>query len=207
MRNLLEKQKAMYMEDFLEKYKEELKHKRALYVVVPNLEKDEATKFGIAGTSSGNAFRRLNEYRILYGEKDRQNPCKGVKIYYCGITEYNRLVELTHTQVYKIEKKLKDKFNAETLEGRGVERVTSKPKVIIAEIERLKMRTTRNTNNEDVETNIIKNTRQSTQRYRKDRRGEIDKKIVDISTDEEDNNETNTIVIRRSTRNRNRNNN
>ena len=197
MRNLLENSKPMYMKQFLAKYENELTHKRALYVVAPNLEKNEACKFGIAGSSSGNAYRRLNEYRILYGDKDKNNECKGVLIYYCGVTEYNRLVEITNTQVYKIEKKLKDKFNTETLEGRGVERVKAKPETIIEEIKRLSTRSTRSNNTEDVETNITRHTRQSTQRYRHDKTNEIPKSIVDV--DEKDDE---VRPVRRSTRNK-----
>tara|TARA_B110000046_G_scaffold39369_1_gene43342 strand:+ start:207 stop:470 length:264 start_codon:yes stop_codon:yes gene_type:complete len=69
MRDLLEgNEKGMDLHEFLIKFGGKLRHVRAMYIVEPNLEKGKVIKFGIAGTNTGNAYARLKEYEILYGE-------------------------------------------------------------------------------------------------------------------------------------------
>ena len=127
MRELIHSVEGIKLEVFLLQYGSKLKHTRALYVVSPNMEKKKVYKFGIAGTNTGNASQRLNEYVILYGENDKDNTCKGVKIHYCGTTEYNRHVLPGKSKVFQLELKLKQDLNAEEsiAKGRGSERVLS----------------------------------------------------------------------------------
>ena len=110
MRELIRSEVGIKLEDFLLQYDSKLKHTRALYVLSPNMEKNKVYKFGIAGTNTGNAYQRLNDYLIMYGKNDKDNTCKGVKIHYCGITEYNRLVLPEKSKVFQLELKLKQQL-------------------------------------------------------------------------------------------------
>jgi hypothetical protein len=151
-----------------------------LYVIQANLDLGKITKFGIAGMDSGNPFSRLNEYVLMYGPLDPKNECQGVKVFFIGVTRYNRLVEARNSQVHKIEKKLKDEVKSVREHiGRGLERTTRKPAAIIKRIKQL----TKETGLEDEESNLQNrelvsgNTRASTQVYRDDRRSTIDMPI------------------------------
>lgn len=178
----------MKLEDALAKFGSLLRHTRAFYVLQANLEQGEVFKFGVAGISTGNAYNRINEYRINYGEFDSKNGCKGVMLYYLGITEYNRLVLAEKSQVFQIELKLKQKYNSTTeeraggatnrgegfrAEGRGSERLkTSKVSIesFINEVKKL------NREVEETQEEITKVTRDSSQKYRTDTRSYIDSK-------------------------------
>ena len=186
MRNLVDK--PMKLEDALAKFGSLLKHTRAFYVLMPSLEQGEVFKFGVAGISTGNAYNRINEYRINYGEFDSKNGCKGVMLYYLGITEYNRLVLAERSQVFQIELKLKQKYKSTTeeraggatnrgtgfrAEGRGSERLkTSKVSIesFITEVKKL------NREVEETPEEITRDARDTTQRYRTDTRSYIDSK-------------------------------
>ena len=114
MRNLVDK--PIKLEDALAKFGSLLKHTRAFYVLMPSLEQGEVFKFGVAGISTGNAYNRINEYRINYGEFDSKNGCKGVMLYYLGMTEYNRLVLAEKSNVVKKfqnERALRLRFSAD----------------------------------------------------------------------------------------------
>ena len=63
---------------------------------------------------SGNPFSRLGEYVLMYGKYSPTNACLGVKVYFLGTVEYNRLVEQRNSKVFKLEKKLKDYFKTTT---------------------------------------------------------------------------------------------
>jgi hypothetical protein len=140
LRNLLKDHpEGMRLEDFLAQQAkadtkvEQLRQTRALYVIAPNMEKGQIVKFGIAGTKTGNAINRINEYVIMYGKEDPTNKCVGCKIYFCGITKYNRPTADTpseaekNTYAYKMELKLKRLFAATTAiaAGRGAERINT----------------------------------------------------------------------------------
>jgi hypothetical protein len=167
LRNLLENQKGMELDKFIDKFSDKLKHTRVLYVIQPNMEKGEVAKFGIAGNKTGYALNRLNEYVINYGKRDPDNDCRGCMIYYCGITEYNRQVDETRTQVFRIELKLKRLVKAETatLAGRGNERINT-TKVSIKEL----INTIENMNTDLQEVPLDEasrpQTRKTTQKYR-----------------------------------------
>lgn len=172
MKNLLKGQQPMYLEEFLLKYKDILKHTRALYVVEPNLEKGEIIKFGIAGMSDGNSYRRLKEYVTLYGKKDKENECKGVRIHFCGITDYNRLVWQTQTEIYKVELKLKQVFKSTTdALGRGTERTTASIEDVLKKIKEFSK------NIQDTPARRNTTTRESTQTFRGDSKAFIDTKV------------------------------
>ncbi len=169
MKNLLAGfHKGIDLAQFLDTFGDQLKHKRIFYIVEPNLEKGKVIKFGIGGMNTGNGYSRLKEYEIIYGKKDRKNSCLGVRIWYVGITEYNRLVEETNTQIYKIEKALKKHFKSKTEPYRGTERLANvRPSEVIEKIHSLHKTI------KDVETKITRHTRPSTQRYRTDKRAYI----------------------------------
>lgn len=158
----------MKLEEFIIKYKNELDHKRALYVVQANLDEGNITKFGIAGANSGDAIKRLKEYIAMYGKHETANKCRGVKIFYCGVTEYNRLVESTKSQVHLVEKELKRRLKSSTIEGRGVERTTKPATEVIDEIKKIERKT------KEIHTPVTKNTRTTTQAYRNDTRNAKD---------------------------------
>ena len=191
MRNLITKG-PMRLEDALKEFGPQLRHTRAFYVLQPNLEQGEVFKFGVAGISTGNAYNRVNEYRINYGEFDAKNQCKGVLIYYLGVTEYNRLVLAEKSQVFKIELKLKQDYKSTTeeraegpsnrgtgfrAEGRGAERLKTSAISIQDFLKRVK-ELNREEELEDEEKVIDKVTRDSSQRFRTDTKSYIDSKTT-----------------------------
>jgi hypothetical protein len=109
--------------EFLKKYGHELRGVRAFYIVEPLLEKGANIKFGVAGMDSGNAYERFRSYQIAFGNKAKDNPCKGVIVHYVGITEYNRLVERPKSEVWRLERFLKGEYRTITDPERGEERV------------------------------------------------------------------------------------
>lgn len=172
MKNLLKGQPPMYLEKFISKYEDVLKHTRCLYVVEPNLDKGEIVKFGIAGMSNGNSYARLKEYITLYGEKDEKNECKGVKIHFCGVTDYNRLVWHTQTEIHKVENKLKNIFKSTTdALGRGSERTTASIEDVLQKIKEISRK------EQDIPAKRITTTRQTSQTYRGDTRAFIDTEV------------------------------
>ena len=76
------------------------------------MERSAITKFGIAGELYGNAYKRLRDYQIEYGDATKKNDCKGTWIYYCGITKYNPYVLPANTEVRKTETYLKRLFKS-----------------------------------------------------------------------------------------------
>jgi hypothetical protein len=157
-------------------YKNVLRESRVLYVIQPNLDLGKITKFGIAGMDSGNPFSRLEEYVLMYGPVDPKNHCQGVKVFFIGVTKYNRLVEAKNSQVFKIEKKLKQELKSQHENiGRGLERTTKKPELVIKRIKEL----TKQTGLQDEESNLYdpdlvsSRTRKETQRYRDDKKAYI----------------------------------
>mgnify|MGYP004567755077 CR=1 FL=1 len=112
----------------------------------------------------------------MYPANDKKNKCKGVWIWYCGVTEYNRLVEVERSEVYKMEKKLKAEFGSKTELNRGTERLVGvRPQKVIAFIEKHQVH--------DEETEISRVTRPSTQKYRGDKKAYIDSKTVTTRSD------------------------
>jgi len=181
MKELIRSEVGIKLEDFLLQYGSKLKHTRALYVVSPNMEKNKVYKFGIAGTNTGNAYGRLNEYVILYGENDKKNTCKGVKIHYCGITEYNRLVLPEKSKVFQLELKLKQDLKAEEsiAKGRGSERVLSVKTPITFLLKKIGT-LTKSIEEKPIE--ITRDAREPTKKYRKDTQAFVDKKQTLISS-------------------------
>ena len=181
MKELIRSEVGIKLEDFLLQYGSKLKHTRALYVVSPNMEKNKVYKFGIAGTNTGNAYGRLNEYVILYGENDKKNTCKGVKNHYCGITEYNRLVLPEKSKVFQLELKLKQDLKAEEsiAKGRGSERVLSVKTPITSLLKKIGT-LTKSIEEKPIE--ITRDARETTKKYRKDTQAFVDKKQTLISS-------------------------
>ncbi len=134
MRNLLTGEDAKFGMDlgfFLLKYKQQMVNTRALYIVEPKLEKGKVIKFGIAGEKTGESWKRLRDYQIQYGDEDRINDCKGVWIWYCGITKYDPNTSDANSEVRKTETNLKRVFKSRTEKGRGTERITINPQKLI----------------------------------------------------------------------------
>ena len=121
--------------------------------------------------NTGDAYARLKEYEILYGEYDKKNKCKGVKIWFCGITEYNRLVEAPNTQVQKLENKLKREYKMKGDVLRGTERLTNvSAQALIKRVKEIMITL------KDTATQITREARPSTKRYREDTKAFIDSK-------------------------------
>jgi len=155
--------RPMDLRDFLTRYGGQLSNVRLLYIVEPLLEKGKMVKFGVAGMSSGNAFNRLNDYAITYGDKTKANDCKGVIVHFVGVTEYNRHVQIEKSQVYQLEKYLKQTYKSVTEKGRGSERI---PKAKLQEI----MRTIRAQKFKDVPTVLRETNRETTKRFQSDKK-------------------------------------
>ena len=160
MKNLIPKG-GMKLSEALDKYADELKKTRVLYVIEPNLEKGNVTKYGIAGMVSGKPMSRLREYNITFGKVDPSNKCKGVIIWYLATTKYNRMVEPKNSKVFKIEKALKKEFPP--VKGRGTERTSKTPAQVIAKINRLTH------TEDDKETTVNRVARETTKKYRDDK--------------------------------------
>jgi len=147
---------------FLHHYGAELRGVRAFYIVEPLLEKGQSIKFGIAGVDSGNAYERFKSYMITYGNRSKENECKGVLVHYVGTVKYNRLVEKTNTEVWKLERFFKSKYRTVTDPERGEERV---PKRHLQDI----MRYIRSKRFADVETALLPEQRPTTEKHRTDK--------------------------------------
>ena len=122
MRVLIDK--TMDLKEFLTKYTSSLQNVRAFYIVEPLIEKGKTIKFGIAGMSSGRAHQRFQDYVVTYGDQTKGNDCKGVLVHFVGITDYDRHVLPEKSQVYMMEKHLKDQYRSITEPRRGTERVS-----------------------------------------------------------------------------------
>ncbi len=169
MRVLLDK--TTDLREFLNKHEDRLRNVRAFYIVEPLLEKGKTIKFGVAGMSSGNAYHRFQEYSVTYGDQTKDNDCKGVLVHFVGITEYDRLVQPEKSQVYLLEKHLKQEYRSTTEPGRGTERVS---KTYLPSI----LRTIRSKRFKDVQTPLRDTNRGTTKKYQTDRRAFIDSKTV-----------------------------
>lgn len=116
----------MYLSEFLDNHAGKIANKRVFYILEPLLEDGRTIKFGVAGMQSGHAFHRLNEYNIIYGKQTRTNSCKGVYLHFLGVTEYDRMVQPSNTQIGRLETKLKQVYKSKTEKDRGTERVGKK---------------------------------------------------------------------------------
>ena len=117
---------TMDLGEFLSKYGGELRGVCAFYIVEPLLVKGASKMFGVAGVDNGNAYERFRSYSILYGNRSKDKECKGVLVHYFGIVKYNRLVEKTNTEVWKVERFLKNEYKTVMDPERGEERVPKK---------------------------------------------------------------------------------
>ena len=160
MKTLL--QQTTDLGEFLSKYGAELRGVRAFYIVEPLLEKGASIKFGVAGMDNGNAYERFKSYMITYGNKSKENECKGVLVHYVGVVKYNRLVEKTNSEVWKLERFLKGEYRTVTDPERGEERV---PKKHLPNI----MRYIRSKRFTDVETVLRQGQRPATEKHRTDK--------------------------------------
>jgi len=122
----------MDLAEFLLNFGDKIKDKRCLYVLSARMEKKSVIKFGIARK---NAYQRLKDYENTYGKTTKLNDCQGVHIFYCGITNFNPNIEFTNTEVYRVERAIKQQFKSQILKDRGEERVTADIKDLLKFIE------------------------------------------------------------------------
>lgn len=141
MRNLVPDKKGMDLSIFLLKYKSEMRNTRAFYVVEPKIDSREKNvaaksnvKIGIAGAKYGDSWGRLKQYEITYGRNERRNDCRGVWIWYCGITQYDPLVLEKNCQVRKMETWLKRVYRNQNLIARGTERIKKTPQQVLKDV-------------------------------------------------------------------------
>ena len=118
----------MRVERFLQIYAENIKNKRALYLVQANSDvahlthqrtrasKKQIFKFGIAGTSTGNVEGRFKQYLHYHGHTEPQDgTCPGVRIYMLLVTQWKPYdgVAATNSAIHKLELDLKRKLKFE----------------------------------------------------------------------------------------------
>ena len=129
MKILLKSEVGVNLEGFMKKNKDVLEQNelRVFYIVSANLDKNRVYKIGIAGSSEGNSYPRLDSYLHQYGKHDKSNLCRGVKVHYIGTVSYNKNVYANKSQVHVLELRLKQKLKKEfkLAPGRGSERVNS----------------------------------------------------------------------------------
>jgi len=157
--------KPMQLDLFLAKYKgnAELRNKRLIYVLAPNLEKGRTVKVGIAGMSDGDPVPRLQSYIATYGISDRKNNCKGTTLHFIGVTEYNKNVLRENSKIYKTEQLVIETYKRyrDARGERAKERfIDLKPSLIINTIKR------GNVMLEDQENKLDRVARTSTKKYR-----------------------------------------
>ena len=123
------------VERFLQIYKDEIKNKRALYLVQANSDvahlkhqrtrasKKQIFKFGIAGTSTGNVEGRFKQYLHYHGHSEPvDGTCPGVRIYLLLVTQWRPYdgVAATSTAIHKLELDLKRKLRFELANEHGL---------------------------------------------------------------------------------------
>ena len=162
MRNILNNYPdGMDLKEFIDKFGEEIKENtRALYIIQPNIEK--ALKFGIAGSGTGDALKRLKEHQATYGYNNRDNKCTGATIWYLGVTTYNRLVLKEKSQVAKVEADIKKEFKKKLRSNRGTELLSGvTPQTFISFINK-----TKQTDDQPTQITLTRAVRPKTARYR-----------------------------------------
>lgn len=97
------------IELFLDRHEKKLREEpiRLFYVISPNGQPG-IYKIGIAGDSTGEPLSRIKEYFLFYGKQSRTNKCTGAKVHFVHTTAYIKDTEKTKSEVWKLEKKMKD---------------------------------------------------------------------------------------------------
>lgn len=102
---------------FLEKYGSTIRNNtRLFYVISPNGQPG-LYKIGIAGDSTGKPYSRLMEYYYFYGLESLDNKCTGARIHFCHTTAYIENTEKSNSEVWKLEKKIKDSLSKKAIRG------------------------------------------------------------------------------------------
>lgn len=128
--------KGTSLETWLETNKANIKGKRILYILKPNMETN-VIKFGIAGAGSDvkpdQSYARLKSYLTTYGRKadcktrEQKTSCKyGVTLYALYGTNYNSNVEEKNSACHQKELYLKRELKSSILAvDRGDERTNA----------------------------------------------------------------------------------
>ena len=106
------------IELFLNRHEKKL-HKepiRLFYVISPNGQPG-IYKIGIAGDSTGEPVSRIKEYFLFYGKVSRTNKCTGAKVHFVHTTAYIKNTTKTNSEVWKLEKKIKDALSKHAIRG------------------------------------------------------------------------------------------
>ena len=129
MKILLKSEVGVNLEGFMKKNRDLLEQNelRVFYIVSANLDKNVVYKIGIAGSSEGKSYARLESYLHQYGKQDKSNSCRGAKVHFIGTVAYNKNVYANKSQVHVLELRLKQnlKKDLKLAPGRGSERVSS----------------------------------------------------------------------------------
>lgn len=129
---IFENYDGVELREWLRDNREKIKDKRILYVVKANIDKN-LFKFGIGGNKGDgegggeNAYGRLLQYVNYYGVSNKDDKCKGIKLYLIIGNKYNKDVQPENSAVFRKEKylikQLEDDRDDEN--SRGKERVNT----------------------------------------------------------------------------------
>ena len=78
---LLKSKAGVELKKWLDDNAAKLKNQRIFYILKANLEKGDVFKIGLSERGGNSAYGRLNDYYHFYGKTNKENPCKGVKLY------------------------------------------------------------------------------------------------------------------------------
>jgi len=115
-----------------EENRKKIKDMRILYVVKANIDK-KLFKFGIGGNKGDgegggeNAYGRLHQYVNYYGVSNKDDKCKGIKLYMIIGNKYNKDIKPEDSAVAIKEKYLINQLKGDTdkVGSRGNERVNT----------------------------------------------------------------------------------
>ena len=107
------------LDTWLRQNGEMLKNKRIFYVVRAKLDKErDVYKIGISERGSNSAFGRLADYVHFYGVSEKENNCKGVKLYLLLGNVFNADVAASKAAVRRLETKVIADFADKRERGR-----------------------------------------------------------------------------------------
>jgi hypothetical protein len=118
---LLKSKAGVELKRWLDDNAPKLKNQRIFYILKANLEKGDVFKIGLSERGGNSAYGRLNDYYHFYGKTNKENPCKGVKLYLVIANTYNPDVQNSDARVRRLETKMKARFKDDV--ERGAERL------------------------------------------------------------------------------------
>ena len=103
---------------------ESLNNMRVFYIVQAAFDEDDNIfKIGISERGDHAAKGRLIDYVYTYGIADKDNQCKGVKVFLILANYFNPDVEARNAYVRRLETRVKAHFKNQKLVARGAERI------------------------------------------------------------------------------------